>query len=337
MSQKLDVLVTFYNQKEYVDRTLRSIIDQSCNFQFKIIIGDDGSNDGTYELLQKWKEKYPDIISIYQMERDSSKKYIGGFRASQNRLNLLTKVKAPYFIFLDGDDYFTDNTKFQIQVDVLENPKNSDCIMCSHYIEAVFDNGKKERYPWQTMKEEKIDLKKYWSDYYFHTDTSVIRSSSIAKIPVTLIKNHYNDNIITFLALQNGKAYFIPKVMANYAQTGDGIWTSGKTVVNNIRNIFLCDICNKINSDLKKQTEIRFMNAWKGLLKERKKIHSEELVILSEDAKEKRLKYTDMWIYYDKLNVKNKIKLILKSILVILSGYSFKLKRKIRNNIKCRS
>ena len=53
---KVSVLVTFYNQEAYVDETIKSIINQSVNFSYQIIIGDDGSNDGTIEKLKKWEQ-----------------------------------------------------------------------------------------------------------------------------------------------------------------------------------------------------------------------------------------------------------------------------------------
>lgn len=43
---KLSILVTFYNQEEYVDRAMNSIFSQKTNFDYEIIIGDDGSSDG---------------------------------------------------------------------------------------------------------------------------------------------------------------------------------------------------------------------------------------------------------------------------------------------------
>ena len=295
---KLDVLITFYNQEQYVDIALKSVFDQKCDFNFRVLIGDDGSSDNTIEVIENWTQKYPGKIFVFTMDRDPDKKYIGGFRASQNRLNLLHHVEAPYFIFLDGDDYFTDNNKFQKQIDILEDKSNADCVACSHAISALFDNGTEKIYPWQKLKEGKYSLSDYWADTYFHTDTSVIRSETIKNIPFDLVKNHYNDNMITFLAFQNGKFYYIPEVMACYKQTGDGIWTGGNIVSNCIRNMMLYDLSNIIAPDLEKQTGIRFYNAWKNLYKHKKEIDDKNLIPFKEDAQNNNLQYTCMWINY---------------------------------------
>ena len=90
---KLSVLVTFYNQREYVDRALNSILSQKTDYDYEILVGDDGSNDGTIGKLEEWQEKYPDKIKIYIMDRKEGVKYNSSFRASRNRINLLKKVK----------------------------------------------------------------------------------------------------------------------------------------------------------------------------------------------------------------------------------------------------
>ena len=118
---KLSVLVTFYNQKDYVDRALRSILLQNTDFEYEILVGDDGSTDGTLDKIKEWQAKYPNKISVYIMDRQEGKKYNSSFRASRNRINLLKYVKGKYFTYLDGDDYFCNNNKFQKQIAFLEN------------------------------------------------------------------------------------------------------------------------------------------------------------------------------------------------------------------------
>ena len=97
---KVSVLITFYNQERYVDRALQSVFEQKTNFDFEVLVGDDGSSDGTCNSVNSWKEKYPNIIKLYVMEREGEG-HIAGFRASRNRLNLLKHVKGEYFIYLD--------------------------------------------------------------------------------------------------------------------------------------------------------------------------------------------------------------------------------------------
>ena len=97
---KVSVLVTFYNQEKYVDKALESIISQKTDFGIKILVGDDGSSDKTCEEVEKWINRYPEMIELYIMERNEEK-VVPGFRASRNRINLLSHVNTELFILME--------------------------------------------------------------------------------------------------------------------------------------------------------------------------------------------------------------------------------------------
>ena len=313
MNPKICVLVTFYNQEKYVDKALESIINQKTVFDIKIIIGDDGSSDGTQAKIQTWINNYPDFIEMHVMDRGDDK-YISGFRASRNRLNLLKYVDTDYFIFLDGDDYYIDDQKLQKQLDVLENPDNSDCIACAHDSEILYPDGNRKRICGDDLTEGKYTVKEYWKSKYFHTDSMLIRSSVIKNIDFKLVENNFNDNLITYIVYQFGNVYYIPDAMTVYLQTGDGIWTSGNIVVNHIRNMFLFDLCNKINPDLKKETSARFSLSWWLLFKHRKNIDRESLKKYEAEAQDKKLEYSNKWINYNEFGLFYKISMFFRTI-----------------------
>ena len=105
---KVSFLVTYYNQREYVKQSMDSIlaIDKPCDWE--ILVGDDGSSDGTIEEVNRYVEQYPEKIKLYVMPRESEKKYDSVRRASANRLNILEKCSGDIFCTLDGDDFFCD-------------------------------------------------------------------------------------------------------------------------------------------------------------------------------------------------------------------------------------
>lgn len=311
-TDRVSVLVTFYNQEKYVDQALGSIVKQKTDFGVKIIVGDDGSTDNTQYNIKEWIKKYPDTIEMHVMDRKPGE-HIAGFRASRNRLNLLKYVNTEYFIFLDGDDYYEYDKKLQRQVDVLDNPQNNDCIACGHNTEMLFPNGRKTAITSTKLKEGKYHAKKYWKELYVHTDTLLTRSSIIPSVNLKLLQNNFNDNLITFVVIQEGKIYYIPELWTVYVQTGDGIWTSGKQVVNLIRNMFLYDLSNRINPSMKKETDHRFVYTWLSLLKIRKQIKSDELKQFSLEAKRRRLSDSYSWIHYNELKLVKRIVLCLKA------------------------
>lgn len=301
LNNRVSVLVTFYNQEKYVDKAMESILSQKTDFGVKIIVGDDGSTDGTVEAVNRWIEKYPDMIEIYVMDRNNGVR-IPGFRASGNRINILKHVDTDYFIFLDGDDYFCSDLKLQKQVDILDSSENTDCVACGHNTHRLYKSGKKEPATDPSLKEGKISAKKYWKEYYIHTDSLLFRSSIIPKIDFDLLENSFNDNIITYAAIQFGSIYYLPEYWAVYVQTDDGIWTSGNTLINLIRNMIFYDISCKINKNMKAQSICRFSYVWKELYDMRKSIDSSKLAAYLEEAKSKGCKNALRWITYNELN-----------------------------------
>lgn len=251
---KVSVLITFYNQEKYVDECLESVFMQKTTFPFKVIIGDDGSTDGTIDRIQKWQKKYPGRISYIVMPREEGKKYVGGTRASQNRLAILDKVDTPYFQYLDGDDYWTDENKLQLGYDILEDSENKECSGCAHAISMFHeeDPTKIQRLPEGGVTEGKYHIEEYWKDMYFHTDTILFRSENIKKLPRNLLEDSFNDNLITFSFMQFGPMYYVDKNMAAYRQNNNGIWAGEKQIVSAIRELILYDIELKINPSMSK-------------------------------------------------------------------------------------
>ena len=61
---KVSVLMLAYNQQQYVDEAIRSVVLQETDFDYELIIGDDGSSDATAERCREWQQRYPDRIRL---------------------------------------------------------------------------------------------------------------------------------------------------------------------------------------------------------------------------------------------------------------------------------
>lgn len=84
-----------YNGKKFLGEQIDSILSQSSRL-WHLYIHDDGSTDGTVELLNDYANKYPEQITIMNYPSQ------GG--ALQNFMSLLEKVEADYYMFSDQDD-----------------------------------------------------------------------------------------------------------------------------------------------------------------------------------------------------------------------------------------
>jgi len=100
--KKLSVLVPTYNFSKYLTDCIDSIYKQKTNFDFDVIVRDDGSTDNTNEILKSLKIKYPTLIVL-----DGSVN-VGAF---ENIKFLYENANSEYVAYLDGDDMFGDEDK----------------------------------------------------------------------------------------------------------------------------------------------------------------------------------------------------------------------------------
>jgi len=120
-----------YNHAVYIKKALDGILMQKVNFKYEVVVGDDASTDGTAEILREYAKKYPELFRLILR-----KKNIG---VTKNSYDLKQYARGKYFACLEGDDYWTDQNKLQIQVDFLE--RHSEYIACVHRCVFVDENG----------------------------------------------------------------------------------------------------------------------------------------------------------------------------------------------------
>lgn len=124
-----------YNHSSYIRECLDGFLMQKTNFVFEVLIHDDASTDGTSDIINEYKKKYPDIIKpIYQTENQYSK------GISPTRMFNYPRAKGKYIALCEGDDYWTDLYKLQKQVDFLE--ANPDYGMCYTQAKVFIQNQK---------------------------------------------------------------------------------------------------------------------------------------------------------------------------------------------------
>src|SRR5690606_9560707 len=112
----VSVWMITYNHCAYIEQALDSVLCQETDFPFEIVIGDDCSTDGTREVLLRYASSNPARIRLILHERNV------GMIANQNAV--FDACSGEFIAMLEGDDYWTDSSKLQRQVDAMrENPE----------------------------------------------------------------------------------------------------------------------------------------------------------------------------------------------------------------------
>ena len=119
MTPIVSVCMTTYNHEQYIVQAIESVLSQRVNFAVEVVIGEDCSTDNTLAICREYEAKYPECIRIVTSENNI------GMHANYRRT--IEACRGKYIAMLDGDDYFTDPDKLQMQIDAL---KGTDAAMC---------------------------------------------------------------------------------------------------------------------------------------------------------------------------------------------------------------
>ena len=67
---KISFLVTYYQQVVYVQESMESLLALKKPAEWEILIGDDGSTDGTVEAARAYADRDPAHIRLFVMDRE---------------------------------------------------------------------------------------------------------------------------------------------------------------------------------------------------------------------------------------------------------------------------
>ncbi len=233
----LTVILSTYNHKDTFSQAIESVLSQKTDFDFEIWVLDDASNDGTSSIVREYSKKYPDRIIPFIREENMRGKNIS---------EALKKIKTKYYTILETDDYWCDDNKLQMQIDILE--KNPDCSFCTHNtIRNYVRQNKKEKYLDSPEKKYTLPNKKLAHRYYIepHTSSRMYRTSCIDWGEVQDTNIIAYDVPCCFYFLTKGNMYYIDKVMSVYNYTGTGIYSSSASYQNRYKAAYSLYILNK--------------------------------------------------------------------------------------------
>lgn len=107
----IDILMATYNGSRFLDAQLASIAQQSFE-DWHLIVRDDGSNDETPDILRRFRDTFPDRVTIVE---DT----LGNLGTQQNFNHLISLSKADYVSFSDQDDIWIPE-KLQISLEAMQ-------------------------------------------------------------------------------------------------------------------------------------------------------------------------------------------------------------------------
>lgn len=139
VNEMITVIIPVYNVKDYLDRCMTSVLEQSYK-NLEIILVDDGSTDESSVMCDRYQEKDSRIKVIHKRN--------GGLSSARNAA--LDIAQGEFIGFVDSDDYIHKDM-FKRMIDAAHR-NDSDIVICEHFNEKgdrlfiedpIYDNEEK--------------------------------------------------------------------------------------------------------------------------------------------------------------------------------------------------
>jgi glycosyltransferase involved in cell wall biosynthesis len=126
---KVSVVIVSYNQKPFIAKAIEGAVSQKYE-NLEVVVSDDGSTDGTADVIAEWQSRYPGRI-IALLNKSNA-----GVTRNFNRA--LQACTGDFITFLGGDDVMLLG---KIEAQVRWFMKDSCRVLCGHQIEYIDRDG----------------------------------------------------------------------------------------------------------------------------------------------------------------------------------------------------
>lgn len=141
----LDILMAVYNGSKFLEEQLDSVLGQSCG-EFRLIICDDCSDDGSRGIIEKYAALHPDKITVIY-----NSKNIG---AKESFFKLLSASDADHIMFCDQDDIWQKD-KVRLTAECMRASENGLPTLVHTDLSVIDENG--DEISPSMLKMQKID------------------------------------------------------------------------------------------------------------------------------------------------------------------------------------
>jgi glycosyltransferase involved in cell wall biosynthesis len=217
----ISVVVLCYNQENFIGECLDSVMTQEVDAPFDVIVGDDGSTDGSRAVIESFQARYPGRITLVAHERNV------GY--SRNFADVIAKATGEYTACLDGDDLMLPG-KLSRQFEFLETQREFGMVV--HRMRTVHWTTKEPvPFPLAHDKPAVFDAE-YLIEHgpFFFTSSSMFRTALRRRFPVNLDLKVVADVANLMQSFYGTKARYLDEEMGLYRVNPKG-FTS--TVIKN--------------------------------------------------------------------------------------------------------
>ena len=217
---KVCVGITTFNQAGYIRQALDGALGQKTDFPVEIVVHDDCSTDGTREIVEEYLAAHPDRVRAILQDEN---------QLSQGRCILtilLAQMRGEYFAMLDGDDFWQDHRKLQVQADFLD--AQPDCALCQTqtlYFNET-DRRVERRHPYPERRRNRLTCDDLAAGNFVQMSAVMFRGAAMPEIPLAFGALPFGDYAYFAMLAQCGWIGYIDEPMATYRIHSSNFWVT---------------------------------------------------------------------------------------------------------------
>jgi len=310
---QLSFVIISYNERQYLAHAIESCLQQPVA-ESEIIIADDGSNDGSVELIREYAAKYPDKIRYFVNDRADviPGKVVPSFRVSNNIKKALSMARGRYCQLLSGDDFFYPGSFSQDAVAFLdEHPDYSSYV--GRY--AMYWNDQSG-----FVNKHFVFKPLCWFNAYVHISAFVFRKSIFDQ--GKFLDRFCDDTGLYYTLAIAGKWHQTDDLVMGYRQRDGSIMhTADRLELNILELMLLQDVCR--DKKLYFQSLSRFKGPLIYAFKNRAKLSEPRYTKYLDSCAQYPNDILADYLHYDELRALEKCKIWARMICAVGVRYIF--------------
>lgn len=259
----VSVALVTYNHGPYIARALDSIMEQRCDFDFEVVVGDDCSTDATRAIVEIYMRRYPGQVRLLHRETNLG--------SQRNVAETLKACEGEYIAYLDGDDYWTHPKKLQRQYNALFD--NPEAPLVFHSSRMLYDHCKPGLLaPPKKGKATRFGVNEILKKNFIAAQSVMVRAEAAEWIPEWLF-DHPDipwDWPFFIECAKRGDLLYIDESMCAYRIHPQGLW-SGQTAEVRLRAVR--EMLDEVEPDLPSNYRGALMKARLKLGLKQKLVH----------------------------------------------------------------
>lgn len=211
---KVSVIMLAYNIGPYIETAIISVLRQQTSYDVQLVIAEDCSTDNTLSVCRKYKQQYPDQITLVEHETN-----VG---LQQNFMDAHAQCQGEYIAICDGDDYWTSRHKLQRMTDFMDN--HPEYAICFHRVINYYEENRTKSLSNGGQKRI-TSIKDLACSNYITNSSSLFRHAYYPQIPEWFSQITSCDYAMHMLNARYGLIYYFKRPMAVYRKHTAGIWS----------------------------------------------------------------------------------------------------------------